>query len=127
MKLYHITKEKYITSILTEGLKINSGKDGFCKSNVHKLYKSQYGMQQIFLTNDIEFISKKMLTNCWIKQNNEIVIKIDVHLNEINSSEGYYLDTINGIEPKKFRYFLNIEPKQIEVVNMNFGNFELKY
>lgn len=125
MELYHITKEKYLTSILTEGLKINSGKTGFCKKDAHKRYRSHYGMQPIFLTNDIEFISKTMLTNDWVKD--AVVLKVDVELNEINSSEGWYSDTINGIEPKEFRYFSNIEPKQIKVVNVNFKNFELEY
>lgn len=125
MELYHITKEKYLTSILTEGLKINSGKTGFCKKDAHEIYKSHYGIQPIFLTNDIEFISKTMLTNDWVKD--AVVLKVDVELNEINSSEGWYSDTINGIEPKEFRYFSNIEPKQIKVVNVNFKNFELEY
>jgi len=47
MELYHITKEKYLTSILTDGLKINSGKTGFCKRDAHQRYKSHYGMQPI--------------------------------------------------------------------------------
>ena len=127
MELYHVTKEKYLISILTKGLKINSGKTGFCKKDAHKRYKSKYGMQPIFLTNDIEFISKTMLTNGWVKKHNAVVLKVDVELNEINSSKGYYLNTINGMEPKEFRYFLNIEPKKIEVVNVNFKNFELEY
>jgi hypothetical protein len=84
-------------------------------------------MQPIFLTNDIEFISKTMLTNGWVLKNNAIVLKVNVELNEINSSEGWYKDTLNGIEPKEFRYFSNIDPKYIEVVNVNFKNFELEY
>ena len=82
---------------------------------------------QYFLTNDIEFISKTMLTNGWVLKNNAIVLKVNVELNEINSSEGWYKDTLNGIEPKEFRYFSNIDPKYIEVVNVNFKNFELEY
>jgi hypothetical protein len=127
MELYHITKEKYLTSILIEGLKINSGKTGFCKKDAHKRYKSYYGMQPIFLTNDIEFISKTMLTNGWVKKNNAVFLKVDLELNEINSSEGWYSDTINGIEPKEFRYFSNIEPKKIEVITVDFKNFKLEY
>lgn len=50
-----------------------------------------------------------------------------MELNETNSSKGWYSDTINGIDPKEFRYFSNIEPNQIEIVNVNFKNFELKY
>lgn len=118
MILYHITKEKYLTSILTEGLKINSGKTGFCKKEVHKYYKFLYGMQPIFLTNDIEFISKTMLTNDWINKNRPIVLKVDVELNDINSSTGWFKDSVDGIEPKEFRYFLNISPYDIEIVNI---------
>lgn len=127
MELYHITKEKYLTSILIEGLKINSGKTGFCKKDAHKIYKSNYGVQPIFLTNDIEFISKTMLTNGWVKKNNAVVLKVNVKLNEINSSEGWFKDDKDGVKPKEFRYFLNIEPKQIEVLSVNFEKFELEY
>lgn len=127
MELYHITKEKHLISILTDGLKINSGKTGFCGKDAHRRYKSDYGMQPIFLTNDIEFISKTMLTNDWVNRNNAIVLKVNVELNEINSSEGWYTDTLNEIGPKEFRYFSNIEPKHIEVVNIDFKKFKLEY
>ena len=66
MELYHITKGKYLPSILTDGLKINSRKIGFCRKDAHQRYKSTYNMQPIFLTNDIEFICKTMLTNTWV-------------------------------------------------------------
>ena len=127
MELYHITKEKYLPSILREGLKINSNKTGFCRKYAHQIYKKNYGMQPIFLTNDVEFISKTMLTNGWVKTNNAVVLKVNVELNEINSSEGWYKDGINGIEPKEFRYFSNIAPKYIKVVSIDFKNFELEY
>lgn len=84
-------------------------------------------MQPIFLTNDVEFISKTMLTNGWVNRHNAVVLKVDVILTDVNSSSGWYSDTVNGIDPKEFRYFSNIEPKQIEVINVNFKNFELKY
>jgi hypothetical protein len=127
MELYHITKEKYLNSILTEGLKINSGKIGFCKKDAHQRYKKNYGMQPIFLTNDIEFISKTMLTNGWVKNNNAVVLKVNVELNEINSSAGWFKDNVDGVEPKEFRYFLNIKPQNIEIVNIDFKNFKLEY
>ena len=121
MNLYHITKEKYLKSILTEGLKINSGKIGFCKKSAHKRYKKSYNMQPLFLTNDMEFISKTMLTNSWIEKNKAVVLKINVDLNEKNSSAGWFKDNIEGVEPKEFRYFFNIEPKYIEIVNYKFN------
>lgn len=68
MILYHITKEKYLPNILIEGLKINSGKIGFCKKDVHKTYKRIYNMQPLFLTNNIEYILKTMLTKKWIRE-----------------------------------------------------------
>lgn len=117
MELYHITKGKYLTSILMEGLKINSGKIGFCKKDAHKRYKSKYGMQPLFLTNDVEFIVKTMLTNGWVIRNKAILLKVSVVLNEFNSNEGWYVDTLNGVEPREFRYFLNIEPKDIEIID----------
>jgi hypothetical protein len=127
MELYHITKEKYINSILTEGLKINSGKTGFCKKDAHQRYKLNYGMQPIFLTNDIEFISKTMLTNGWVRRHNPIVLKVNIELNKINSSAGWFKDNIDGIEPKEFRYFLNIKPQNIKIVNIDFKKFKLEY
>lgn len=125
MELYHITKEKYLNSILTEGLKINSKKIGFCKREAHKRYKSTYGMQPIFLTNDIEFISKSMLTKNWINKNKAIVLKVNIKLNGINSNSFTFTDVDGSIEPKEFRYFLNVEPHNIELIEMDFKNFNL--
>lgn len=119
-ELFHITKEKYLPNILLEGLRVNSGKIGFCKKEIHKEYKEKYGYQPIFLTNDINYISKTMLTNKWVNKNKAIVLKItDIHLNEKNSSCGWFVDTINGCLPKEFRYFSNIEPNHIEIIDMN--------
>lgn len=117
MTLYHITKEKHLPSILIEGLKVNSGKTGFCKKEVHKDYKFLYEMQPIFLTNDIEFISKTMLTDEWIKKNKPIILRVNIELNNTNSSMGLFKDSVDGIELKEFRYFLNISPCNIEVVS----------
>lgn len=123
MLLYHITKNKYLSSILEKGLKINSKKIGFCKKDAHQRYKSKYGMQPIFLTNDVEYICTEMLTSKWIKRHDAVVLKVDVELNEMNSSKGWYSKGINGVEPKEFTYFLDIEPKQIELLTVDL----LKY
>ena len=120
MELYHITKGKYLTSILSEGLKVNSGKIGFCKKDAHKRYRSNYGMQPLFLTNDVEFIMKTMLTNNWVIKNNATLLKVTVILNDVNHSEGWYSATKNVVEPKEFRYFSNIEPKDIEIVDYKY-------
>jgi hypothetical protein len=127
MELYHITKEKHLASILSNGLKINSNKTGFCKRDAHKRYKSIYGMQPIFLTNDIEFISKKMLTNCWVNKNKAVVLKVTIELDETNSSEMTFKNSLNEIEPKEFRYYSNIDPKNIEVVKVDFKSFNLLF
>lgn len=118
MILYHITKEEYLPLILTEGLKINSGKIGFCRSEAHKRYISKYGCQPIFLTDDIEFISKTMLTNDWVNRNKAIVLHIDFEFNE------KYLKKINMVE---FVYLSNIPSKHIEILEVNFNKFNLYY
>jgi len=124
MELYHITKEKHLTSILTNGLKVDSGKTGFCDKSAHKVYKRHYGMQPIFLTNDIEFCSKTMLTNTWVTKNKAIVLRVKFELNETNSCLGPYDD---GINPKEFRYLLNIESKVIEVMEFDLRTLNLEY
>ena len=115
MYLYHITKKKYLQKILTEGLKINSGKTGFCTKDVHSWYKIKYGIQPIFLTNDFEFITKNMLTYDWIKKHEAIVLKVNVEINDINSNIYYFYSNGNKSIPKEYRYFLNIEPKYIQL------------
>jgi len=115
MILYHITKEKYLPSILTDGLKINSGKTGFCNKSSHSTYKKYYGMQPIFLTNDVDFIIKTMLTSGWILKNKAIILEVNIELNDNNSNCGWYDGELN---PKEFRYFFNIESKNIKLSNI---------
>lgn len=57
--LYHITTEKNLSNIISNGLQINTGKIGFCKLGILKTYNKKYGCQPIFLTNDYEFTLKK--------------------------------------------------------------------
>lgn len=127
MELYHITKGKYLTSILTEGLKINSGKTGFCKKNVHKEYKQLYNMQPIFLTNSVEFISKKMLTNGWVDRYKPIVLKVEVEINDENSNFYQYEENFEEIAPKEYRYFFNIKPKHIQMIEVDLKSFNLEF
>lgn len=61
--LYHITKRKYLDRILTEGLLINSNKNGFVRKSYLENYHIKYGLQPIFLTNDVDYIIKTQLTN----------------------------------------------------------------
>jgi hypothetical protein len=68
-----------------------------------------------------------MLTNGWVRRHNPIVLKVNIELNKINSSAGWFKDNIDGIEPKEFRYFLNIKPQNIKIVNIDFKKFKLEY
>jgi hypothetical protein len=54
--LYHITKIKYLNDILTEGLLTNSNNNGFVRKSYLEKYYIKYGLQPIFLTNDIDYI-----------------------------------------------------------------------
>lgn len=109
MDLYHITKLKHLDSILTGGLLINSKKTGFCKRDMHKVYKKRYGVQPIYLTNNLEYITTEMLTSEWVKK--AIVLKVNVELNENNS--------LKGLCENEFVYLLDVKPDLIEVMEYN--------
>lgn len=79
MILYHITKRKYLTSILTEGL-LPSKKPGIAV---------RLKWDKVFLTNDIKYILECQCGDEWLKHNDCVVLHID-------TSE---LD----IEPHKYR------------------------
>lgn len=111
--LYHITKEKYIQSILIEGLKINSKKSGFCRKDIHKHYKLKYGIQPIFLTNDVEYITKTMLTKEWINKHNAVVLKI----NNIKKND------VEHLQIHELIYFFDIKPENIKLVNVKLDNY----
>lgn len=116
MILYHITKEKHLENIFIEGLKINSNKIGFCKKYVHNEYKKKYNMQPIFLTDDVEYIIKNMLTDNWIKKNKAVALKINIELNNTTYLNfGYFLydKYSHKYIPKEYRFF-NIMPNNIE-------------
>lgn len=76
MWLYHITKRKNLGKILTEGLRINSNKNGFVGNSYLKNYHIKYGLQPIFLTNDFDYIIKTQLTDNFYKSC--ILLKVDV-------------------------------------------------
>lgn len=98
MVLYHITKFKYLDSILLEGLKINSGKIGFCPFACHKQYKKLYkGIQPIFLSDNPKYIISHMLGNKWLKKHKAVLLYIDIDLSNETYSK-YYLGSLNGID-----------------------------
>jgi|688.fasta_scaffold336172_2 hypothetical protein len=74
--LYHITKRKYLDRILTEGLLINSNKNGFVRKTYLKNYHIKYGLQPIFLTNDVDYIIKTQLTDDFCKSC--VLLKVNI-------------------------------------------------
>ena len=123
--LYHITKLKYLDSILKEGLKINTGNNGITVSHgvkrkndvINKWKQRNHPCQPIFLTDDYEYIIERMLTPQWIKGNKAVILIVDLEPKD-NYSLGWYQDTENGPIPKELRYYDNIEPNRIKVHKM---------
>jgi hypothetical protein len=123
--LYHITKEKHIASILIDGLKINSHKVGFVKKSHIANYYKKYGMQPIFLTNDIDYIIKTQLTDVFIKDC--VILKIDIssliienEYNYLNNKWNLYYNTKEDMLKSTSKYFgrsfickTNIKPELI--------------
>jgi hypothetical protein len=111
MYLYHITKLKYLDSILQNGLLINSKNNGFVKKSFINYYHKKYGMQPIFLTNDIEYIVKTQLTKEFIKDC--VILKIIV--DDIKIEDEY--EYLNG----KWGLFYTSKEKMIDNLNKHFG------
>lgn len=117
MILYHITKEKYLPLIFTEGLRINTGKTGFCPRTAHRRYKRAFGMQPIFLTNRVNLI-RTMLTPDWIIKNKAVLLEVDVELiKDVNYNAGGFIliDDDNNYIPTEYRYLEDIQPKNIRL------------
>lgn len=74
--LYHITKRENLDKILTEGLRINSNKNGFVRKSYIRNYYEKYGLQPIFLTNDFDYIIKTQLTDNFYKSC--VLLKVDI-------------------------------------------------
>jgi hypothetical protein len=81
------------------------------------MYKQEHGVQPIFLTNDIEYISKTMLSIQWVNKHKPIVLEVRISLDETNSKLGRFKN--------EFVYFSDIEPKYIEVLNMDLKPYVL--
>lgn len=129
MNLFHITKEKYLPSILSHGLIINSNNTGFVGKYYIKNYYKKYGMQPIFLTNDYSFIIETQLTKLFLKDS--VLLQINSSLILIEDEYNYdniYFQVIYGsyqkmIENLKLnigKTFIckhNINPELITVIN----------
>ena len=111
MKLFHITKRKYLQSILKNGLRINSGKTGFCGMRGIVMSKKKYNMQPLFLTDNIDSISELMLSTEWIDENDAIVIEInDENINTTNLTKGNY--------DNEFIYYNDIPACKINLIDI---------
>jgi hypothetical protein len=117
MKLYHITKERHLSEILTRGLRINSEKSGFVPKRAHLNYNRIWGMQPIFLTDDPERITKTMLTKDWIDRHNPVVLQI-----ELLPEERKPLERCDKVS-NEFRYFDNICPSKISVTDIRIHQY----
>jgi len=124
MKLYHITKYKFLNSILQKGLLININFTSFVKQNHIEHYYDKYSMQPIFLTTDYEYIIKTQLTKSFIKNNKLCLLKI---FKDIRDLEGEY-DYLNITTEKDYqnhkKSFIskkNIEPKDIKFIKLLIG------
>jgi len=124
--LYHITKEKYLSNIIANGLQINSGKNGFVKRNYLKFYKDKYGMQPIFLTSDIQYVIDTQLTPEFIKKHKCYVIKIKADSLQVeneyqymkdNWKEYYDIEAIDNSWDKCFICRINIDINLIEEIS----------
>lgn len=73
MHLYHLTKEKYLGSILKLGLIP-------CKKYGLTLKIDKRNNTKVFLTNNISFVTKNHAGDTWCKRYNPMVLTIDTSL-----------------------------------------------
>lgn len=116
--LYHITKEKYLNKILSEGIKTNTKHSGFCKFNIIKEYHKNYGMQPIFLTSDVDYIIYSQLTSEYIKKHKMIILEINTDNLELENEYNYIKNKFYDVETlclnnKTFISRKNIETNRI--------------
>ena len=65
-ELYHTTKSKYLVSILTNGLKVNSQEWGILDPGSEEIYRA-YGFKPIFLA----------IGRPWNSEEDDVVLKVD--------------------------------------------------
>jgi hypothetical protein len=133
MILYHITEIKNIENILVNGLLINSKNNGFVSRDGIKEYYKKYGLQPIFLTNDVDYIIKTQLTESFFKKCK--ILSIDVtgldledeynYLEEkwnlyYNCNEDMYINILDR-KGKSFICKENIKPDRIIIKDIERG------
>lgn len=123
--LYHITKLKYLEGVLTNGLLINSNKNGFVKKSYLGNYHIKYGLQPIFMTNDVDYIintqlTKKFIEDCCVLKIDISTLTIEDEFNYLNNKWYLYYNTkedmIKNISKYKGKSFIcreNINPNLI--------------
>lgn len=135
MELYHITKVDFLPGILAQGLLVNSGNNGFVKKSYIKEYHKKYGMQPIFLTNDIgSVIETDLGKKTFLKE--FVVLKIQSETLQLEGEYDYLvenwekffvskdssqLDKIKESSSRRFVCKQNIGPQLISY-NLNYGS-----
>lgn len=91
--LYHITKERHLPKIFTEGLKINSKCTGIGLDLSE--YKRAFGCQPIFLTNDVDYIINKQCGIKFFKRHKCKILEVVIDNIIIEWEYQYLLDKPN--------------------------------
>ncbi len=113
--LYHITKIEFLDGILTNGLLINSNKNGFVRKSYLKNYHIKYGLQPIFMTNDVDYIintqlTKKFIEDCCVLKIDISTLTIEDEFDYLNNKWNLYYNTkedmIKNISQYKGKSFI---------------------
>jgi hypothetical protein len=116
--LFHITKEVWLSQILTTGLLVNTNNNGFVPKHAIRGYHEKYGCQPIFLTNDVDFVITTQLTEEYISTNKCVLLAIEETDLELEDEYDYLKQKYPNIQEKYMQYktFIckqNIEPNKI--------------
>jgi hypothetical protein len=126
--LYHITKLCFLDNIITEGLLINSNKNGFVKKGYIKEYYKKYDLQPIFLTNNYNYIIETQLPpsffkKCIVLKINSVGLDIEDEFEYLNQRWNLYFKTkkdfIKNISKNPNRSFIckeDIKPELIKII-----------
>jgi len=109
-KLYHITPKKNIISILQQGLYPAGGK-GICVGKGRK--------DHVFLTNDIDRIVSEQAGERWIRQQEAIVLEVDIRELSVVPYEYTYRENSKS----DFEFVCDHVPPEVIQVNKRY-NYE---